>query len=188
MNVKINDIKSIKNIIGLATGFIIAASIFYFIRGGKLKEFKQYRSNEGRFSISLPGKPGRELRHVNTYFGTLEFIMYQASSDKIGFIVGYVDYPQKMFEDTDIEKMLDSARDGAVQNVNGKVKDEKVLDFHGNPGRELEIKLPNKATVRLRIILIGNRLYQTMAVSKSKSALNKNCQKFFDSFKVDGLE
>jgi hypothetical protein len=98
-----------------------------------------------------------------------------------------VDYPKEMFENADIKKMLDGARDGAVRNVNGILEDEKVLDFHGNPGREAEIKIPEKATVKVRIILIGNRLYQVMVVSESKTELDKNCPEFFDSFKVDGI-
>jgi hypothetical protein len=184
-----SNMKFIKNIVGFAIGFILVSSLFYLIRGGggKLEEFKPYRSDEGRFSILLPGEPERMVQKVDTPFGALELIMYQAGSKKIGFMVGYADYPQKMFESADIEKMLDDARDGAVQNIQGKLIDEKVLDFHGNPGRELEIKVPNKATIKSRIILIGTRLYQVMVVSESKSALRKNCPKFFESFKVDGL-
>lgn len=182
--------KFIKNIIGVAIGFIVVSSIFYFMRGGggKLEEFKLYRSDEGRFSISLPGKPERMVQKTDTSMGALESVMYQAGSDKIGFIAGYVDYPPKMFENTDIEKMLDVARDGAIQNIKGKLLNENVLDFHGNPGRELEVELPNKATLKSRIILINNRLYQVMAISNSKKTLNTNCPKFFDSFKVDGME
>lgn len=182
--------KLIKNIIGFAIGLVIIASIFYLMRGdgGKLEEFKPYRSDEGSFSILLPGKPNRTVQKIETSVSPLEFVMYQAGSDEIGFIAGYVDYPDMMFENVDIEKMLDGARDGAVQNVKGKLLNEKVLDFHGNPGRELEIEVPNKATLKSRIILIDCRLYQIMAVSDSKSTLNANCPKFFDSFKVDGLD
>lgn len=180
--------KFIKNIIGFAIGLAVVSGLFYYIRGGdKLTEFKPYHSDEGKFSVLFPGEPEKELQQVNTSIGPLEFIMYQAGSEKIGFIVGYVDYPKQMFENVVLEKMLDGARDGAVQNVNGTLKYEKVLDLHGNPGRELEINVPNKATVKVRIILIGNRLYQVMAVSESKKALKKNCPKFFDSFKVDGI-
>lgn len=181
--------KFIKNIIAVVIGVIVVSSIFYFIRGGggKPEEFKPYRSDEGRFSISLPGKPERMVQKVDTPQGVLEFVMYQAGSNEIGFIAGYVDYPPKMFEDVDIEKMLDVARDGAIQNVKGKLKKEKVLDFHGNPGRELEIKVPNKAILKSRIILIDCRLYQVTAISESKRTLNINCPKYFDSFKVDGL-
>jgi len=179
--------KFVKNLIGFLTGVIVISSLFYLSRGGKLEDFKPYRSVEGRFSILLPGKPERELQQVDTSTGALEFIIYQAGSEKIGFVVGYVDYPQKMFENVDIKQMLDAARDGVVQKVNGKLEYEKALDFHGNTGIEIEIKVPKKATIKARVILIGNRLYNLMAVSESKRTLNKNCPKFFDSFKVDGM-
>jgi len=99
-----------------------------------------------------------------------------------------VDYPPEMFENADIEKMLDGARDDAVRNVGGILKNEKAFDFYGNAGRELEIKVQKKATLKVRIILIGNRLYQMMAVSESKRALKKMTPEFFDSFKVDDVE
>ncbi len=180
--------KFLKNIVGFAIGFVVVSSIFYFIRGGdKLKGFEPYHSEEGRFSVLLPDEPERKLQKVDTPIGTLYFIMYSAGSEQIDFLVGYVDYPPTMFENADIEKMLDGARDGAVRNVNGILENEKVLDFHGNPGRELEIKVPEEATIKTRIILIGTRLYQVMAVGESKRVLNKNCPQFFGSFKVDGI-
>jgi len=179
--------KFIKNIIGFLIGFAVVSGIFYLIGGGdKLKGFEPYHSEEGRFSGLFPGQPERELKEMNTPIGTLDFIMYSAGSKKIGFIVGYVDYPQETFKNADIEKMLDGARDGAAQNVNGILENERVLDFHGNPGREIEIKVPKKATIKARVILIGNRLYQVMAVSESNSILEEKSPDFFDSFEVDG--
>ena len=182
--------KFIKNIIGFAIGFVIISGIFYYMRGGgKLEGFEPFHSDEGRFSILFPGEPERKLQQEKTPIGTVEFVMYQAGSKEIGFMVGYVDHPQSMFEgpNVDIEEMLDGARDSAVQNVKGILENEKVLDFHGNPGREIEIKVPKKATIRVRVVLIGNRLYQVMAVSESKSALKEKAPKFFDSFEVDGI-
>ncbi len=181
--------KFIKNIIAVAIGLVVVLGLYYFSGSGvKLEEFKPYRSDEGRFSILLPDEPEREIQKVDAPIGTLEFIIYQAGSERMGCVVGYVDYPQKMFENVDIKKMLDGARNGVVEKVNGKLKYEKVLDFHGNTAREFEIKVPEKATIKARVILIGNRLYHLMAVSASKKVLDKNCPKYFDSFKVDGLE
>ena len=180
--------ESIKKVIGFVIGFAVISVIIYFVRGGdKLKEFEPYHSKEGRFSVLFPGEPERKLQQVDTPAETLEFVMYSAGSKKTGFIVAYVDYSQEMMKNADIKKMLDGARDGAVRNINGRLEKEKVLDFHGKPGRELEIMAPKKAIIKARLILIGNRLYQMMAISQSNRILEEKTPEFFDSFKVDGV-
>ncbi len=180
--------KSMKYIIGFAIVFIAGSWIIYFMSGGdELEGFKRYNSKPGRFSVLFPGQPRKESKKMDTAAGKLEFIMYRAGLKEIGFVVGYVDYPKEMFKKADIKKMLDSARDGAVKSVKGTLEDEKVLDFHGNPGREVEIKVPKKAITKARVFIIGNRLYQVMAVSESKKILDEKGPKFFDSFKVKGV-
>ncbi len=177
--------KSIKYIIGFAIVFIAASWVIYFMSGGdELEEFKAYNSKPGRFRVLFPGPPRKVSKKIDTAAGELEFIMYRAGSKEIGFVVGYVDYPKEMFENTNINKMLDGARDGAVKSVKGTLEDDKAFDFHGNLGREFKIKVSKKAITRARVIIIGNRLYQVMTVSESKKVLDEKSPKFFDSFKV----
>jgi len=178
----------VKKIIGFVIGFAVISGIFYFVRGGdKLKEFRPYHSEEGRFSVLFPGEPESKTEQVETPAGTLEFVMHSAGSKKTGFVVAYVDYSHEVMKNADAKKMLDGARDGAVRNVNGRLEKEKVLDFHGKPGRELEIIVPKKAIIKARLILIGNRLYQMMAISQSSGILEEKTPEFFDSFRVDGI-
>lgn len=178
----------VKKIIGFVIGFAVVSGIFYFVRGGdKLKEFEPYHSEEGRFSVSFPGEPESKTEQVETPVGTLEFVMYSAGSRKTGFIVAYVDYSQEVMKDADAKKMLDGARDGAVRNVNGRLGTEKELDFYGKPGKEFEILAPKNAIIKARLILIGNRLYQMMAISQSRDILEEKTPMFFDSFRVDGV-
>ncbi len=180
--------KYIKSIIGYAVGFVIAYAIISFFTGGdKLKDFEPFHNEEGRFTVLFPGEPERKLEQVQTPIGTLELVMYNAGSKKTGFIVGYADYPQEMIDNSSVDKMLDGARDGAVANVEGELVSEKVLDFYSNQAREIEVKVPKQGTIKARLILIGNRLYQVMAISQSKSILEERSPEFFDSFKVDGV-
>jgi hypothetical protein len=178
----------LKKVIGFIIGFAIVSLAIYLIRGGdKLKKFEPYHSVQGRFSILFPGEPRRDLRILNTAYGSLNLITLRAGSKNTGFAAAYCDYPREMVQDADVGEMLDGARDGAVSNVNGELVYETVINFHGRPGRELEIEMPGQATIRARIILIDNRLYQIMGISKSVRILDRKCPEFFDSFTVDGI-
>jgi hypothetical protein len=176
----------LKKAIGFVIGFALVYGAIHLIRGGdKLQAFEMYRSQEGRFSVLFPGEPKRILQSVDTPVGKIDLVLYQAGSKKTGFIVGYSDYPQEVIDKSNLGKMLDGARDGAVGNVGGELIDEMELEFQGYPGREVEIDVAGKTTVRSRLILIDNRLYQVMVVSPSLEIIEKKGTEFFDSFSVD---
>lgn len=175
-----------KKVIGYVVGFAVAYFLVSFLFSrDKLKPFAMFRCDEGSFSVLFPGEPERGVQSLNTQAGKINLVMYNAGSKKSGFVVGYADYPEKIVRESDPNKMLDGARDGAVGNVGGELIDEMVLDSYGYPARELEINVPRKATVRARLVLVGNRLYQIMVVSKSKAVLEDKGTEFFDSFKID---
>lgn len=178
-----------KKVIGYVVGFLIASGVIYVIRGGdKLKPFELYRSEEGRFSVLFPGEPKKNIKLLNTIAGKIDLVMYTAGSKKSGFVVGYADYPEEAVKDPEPQKMLDGARDGALSNVRGELVDETVLDFQGYPARELEIDVPRRGTVRARLIIVGNRLYQMMVISPSDNILYEKGTEFFDSFEITETE
>ena len=48
----------LKGVIGFAVAFIIVCVAIYIYTGNnKLAPFKEFRSNEGRFTVLMPGKP-----------------------------------------------------------------------------------------------------------------------------------
>ncbi|MHC4621910.1 MAG: hypothetical protein ACYTEQ_29580, partial [Planctomycetota bacterium] len=160
--------ESLKKVIGFVIGFAVVSLAIHFIRGGdKLKAFEPFRSHEGRFSVMFPGKPKKTLQSVNTPAGEIAVVTFFAGSKESGFAVGYSDYPQQAIDASDPVQMLDGARDGAVTNAGGELEDENVIDFHGRPAREIQIRVPDKINIRARLILIDNRLYQVMVLSPS---------------------
>lgn len=176
----------LKKAIGFVIGCVVVYGAIHLIRGGdKLQAFELYQSQEGRFSVLFPGEPKRILKSVDTPAGKIDLVLYQAGSKKTGFIVGYSDYPQEVIDKSNPRKMLDGARDGAVGNAGGELIDEIELTFQDYPGREIEVEVPGKATIRARLILIDNRLYQVMVISPSVEILEKKGTEFFDSFAVD---
>ena len=181
--------ESLKKLIGYVIGFLLVSGVIYLIRGGdKLKEFEEYYSADGRFSVLFPGEPKESLRSVRTPAGQLNLVVLTAGSKKSAFAVGYADYPRNVVENSDPEKFLDGSMDGAVRNVGGRLTGETTLDFHGHPAREIRVEAPKKTSMRSRLILIENRLYQVMVISKSARILDGKGSEFFDSFTVDGVQ
>lgn len=181
--------KRFKGIIGFAVGFIIVyAAIHLFKNGGeKLPSFEQFRCDDGRFTVLLPGKPERQNNSIDTAVGKIDLVMYMAGSRKAGCVAGYCDYPQQYINSTDPQKLLEGARDGAVANVNGRLVSETQVDFHSKPARQFVIEVPNKAFVTARVILIGPRLYQLMLIAPTNQGHEEDISRFFDSFTVDGI-
>ena len=171
---------------------IIICNRYNNCAGGKC--FKAMRNHEGAFDIyknddkleivgyiQCGGCPGGNIEYAPEEMikNGAEVIHFAT-----GFIVGYSDYPQEVIDKSNPRKMLDGARDGAVGNVGGELIDEMELAFQDYPGREIEVEVPGKATIRARLILIDNRLYQVMVISPSVEILEKKGTEFFDSFAV----
>jgi len=176
--------ETLKKIIGFLIGFALVIGIFYYLRSfDSLKRLKPYHSKEGDFSVLFPGEPERKMQKLDTGIGKLEFVLYSAETRKAAFAVGYVDYPEDMITDN----MLDDARDDIVKKVKGTLESEKVLDYHGHVGREFEIKVQEQATVKARVFLIDDRLYQIMVISGSERIIKTRGSKFLDSFEVDSV-
>ena len=101
------------------------------------------------------------------------------------------------FKTSNPEDLLNRARDGALQNVSGKVTSEKPLTMNGHPGKEFsgdgvspEADSSGKhqeATFTARVFWVPPRLYQVLYVRpKTTSAPSENGQKFLDSFQLTG--
>ena len=182
---------NLKMILGFVVGFIVVFAVIHYFRGrDKLAEFEQFRCPEGRFSVLLPGEPEKQIQPVNTAAGMINLVMYTAGSKKSGFAVAYAEYPQDLIAKSNPTEMLDGARDGAVANVNGRLLRESPLDFHGHPGREVDIEVTKNGqtgTVRVRLILVHNCLYQLMVITQSDEVLDNKGPEFFGSLTVDDI-
>jgi hypothetical protein len=176
-------------VVGLIIAFILVYLIIYTLTAGsKLAPFKEFRSNEGRFTVLLPGEPKREDQSADTPVGKVEMFMFTAGTSKIGCAISYTDYPEQMVNSTDPQKVLDGARNGAVSNVQGQLVSESKVNFYGLPARDVVIEIPNKAFITTRLILASPRFYQLMFIAPTDKGHEQDISKFFDSFEIDGVK
>ncbi|KAM3101875.1 hypothetical protein ACKFKF_06325 [Phormidesmis sp. 146-12] len=153
--------------------------------GVKSEEFK---SQTGKFSVTSPIALREETKTLDTMAGKINLHMFTATEKNKAYFVAYADYPEQLLKVSNPEKMLDGARDGAVSNVNGKLVDEKKVSIDGSPGRELTIEAKGSngqdGTVKARVFLVKNRLYQAMVVAPKEEVNATEMDAFLQSFKL----
>ena len=182
----------LKRVAGYAVAFITAIVVYFgiqlFIAGDKLATFTEFRSDEGRFTVLMPGKPKAQNQVLDTPVGKVDMVMFTAGSNKAGCVVAYADYPAQLINTTDPQKTLDGARDGAVKNVNGRLVSETSIYFHGLPARDVRIEIPGKAFVTGRFILASPRFYELLFIAPTDTGREQDISKFFNSFTIDGVK
>jgi hypothetical protein len=150
------------------------------------EKWQTFTSKEGRFSVSLPGKPMEKTEQVSAPGGTkkeLHTFTLASASDQI-YHLNYNDYPKEVVKE---DKNKEAAFDTLRKAFGGKVLSEKKITVGKNkaPGRELLIELPKKNFYRARVFFIGNRLFQVVAMGSEEFARGKKADQFLDSFKAE---
>lgn len=144
-----------------------------------------YNSPEGRYSVSLTEPPKLSTQNLNAASGdTLIQYMAAASADPAYIMVGYFDYPAQ------ITFSLDSARDGMVNSLHGRLVDDDSISLGGSPGRAIKIAAKSDTGIdfidRARLYDVNRRIYvlQCLVPLSDESAGTQICDQFLDSFSV----
>ena len=148
-------------------------------------EWKEFKSPEGGFFITMPGEPERSKQTVKTAAGDMDMYIYMLESRSGAYGVIYSEFPSLYLQQPNAaERLLDGGHDGAVAQMKGKLLDEKSITIGRHPGRELHIECA-QGTIVMRIFLINTRLYQVMAVLPKGQAISDDTMKFLESFRAE---
>ena len=119
-------------------------------------QLEEFVSEDGSFSIMLPGKPEFETQTVDTELGDINYYSYSIEVGGVGYVASYSDYPEEFIEASAAEQLLDGARDGSI--VGGTLTNEEIISINGYPGREFTVSF-REGIFRTRLYLVNNRLY-----------------------------
>ena len=145
----------------------------------------EFRSEEGRFSVSMPEKPVSQTSTFELPQGRLEEHVFTAVHPPIMSMISYTDFPRQYLVNYDADGLFDNVRDQFIKEVGGKVASEKPLTLDGHHGREMKIQM-FRGEVRLRVFLVGDRLYLLSLMNMEKPfASDEEPDKFFASFKLN---
>src|SRR5262249_457403 len=150
------------------------AAVVLMLAGCNKLNFKEFTSEEGKFSILMPGDPERKTQRIRG----LEMVMYGMNVKNGAYVVGYMDAPGRPL-----------SLDGAIQNVtnehNGKISSTKDFTLEGYTGKEFEIESKEpKGYISGRVIVVKDRLYTFQAAGTNAKLSNSDVRKFLDSFKL----
>lgn len=144
--------------------------------------FKEFKSDVGGFKALMPGIPKPQSRNAPGGGVLHAFLVEEANG---AYMAAYADLvvPPGNTED-EIQQGLDLVRNGVVANQKGiLIRDVKIKLAGKHPGREIEANLPKlKAVIRARFYIVGNRMYQAMAIGTAAWVNAPDANRFLDSF------
>jgi hypothetical protein len=149
-------------------------------------DFKEYKSEAGKFVISFPGNPKETTNDIATAVGNVtQHLSTVAVSNELAYMVTYADHPDSV-KKASAQTVLKGARDGQIGKDGKLIKDEEIkFGSKEIPGRNLLIdKGPGGFHVRVRLLLDGARLYQVIVIGAADAVESKDADKFFDSLQI----
>lgn len=168
-----------------AIGPAIGAGSLVLLAAGPPK-LETYTSAEGKFRVLLLPDPKITSDKIATSSGAIPFTNVRSDAGRgLSYGVTFADYPDS-FQDLDPKTILDGVRDG-LKGSDGKVVSDTDVKI-GPEGKQLparEVKITaGKNTIRVRLLLVGGRLYQVMVAGSESSATSKQSDEFLGSFEI----
>lgn len=154
-----------------------------------------YTSRAGGFAVAFPNgypNPRVDSSEVSTQIGSLTMYTFLTEQASSACMVAYSDYPEEAFEGANMKALLDSARNGALNNVRGKLIRQKKISINGNPGLSVYFRGKSGATTiygRFDYYIVTPRLYQIGFMALSQKEVDaRNVKTYFSSFRLTSQE
>lgn len=148
-------------------------------------QWKRFTSDTGKFSALFPGTPGEKIVPVKTALGESEAHSFLVQPDvETAYGINYNDYPAAV--DVDHPQKLFDQCQASIVGEKGKIVVQQELKIQNYPARELEFQAGGEANYsgRVRLILVGHRIYDLVAIFLTANPHAPERQKFFDSFSL----
>ena len=167
--------------------FTLLALLFPLALCAEDKKPTVFASKEGKFTVALPEKPSEKTSKVPTDAGQLELHIFVLDQKDRAYLVTYSDYPAGTVKDN-ADKVLTGVVEGNAKSLKGKVASEEKITIGKKkyPGREIRIEMDDKKGLyRARVYLVGDRLYQVVALGPDEFAKGKAVDDYLKSFAID---
>jgi hypothetical protein len=163
----------------------IAAAMMLTLAAGvaRADEWKTMTSDGGRFSLEMPGTPTEQKQTYDTpQGGQVEAVVYvlELQGGEVAYMAGYNDFSKDQLKGKKPAQLLNDARDGALDKVQGELLAETEVKLDGNPGRELKIQA-GEMVVYVRVFLVKNRMIQALVAMPKDAVPEKDVNRFLQS-------
>lgn len=145
--------------------------------------------NDGAFSILMRGQPHYTRQSLETPVGRMEAHLYSSERPDSFFAIGYSDYPLALVIGTPRERLFAGVRDIWLRRIEGRLtsKDERLTLSREYPGYAFSAEGKVKGADSLldaRLYLVGQRLYQVIAISRKGEMPQGVVNRYLNSFKL----
>lgn len=153
------------------------------------ENWQEFTSQQGQFSVSMPGEPTEEIEPASDRNGNTESgsFLLELQGDTLGYGVFYKNLPNapNSSDAAQLKEFFDGFRDDFVQNgvLEGNLIQERDISLENYLGRELEVT-GSEGFIKMRVYLVEKRLYLLLAASQTKEAFPQDGDRFFNSFKL----
>lgn len=145
--------------------------------------WQEFTSEEGNFAVMMPGAPAYQKSTQPTALGPIDMHLFTIENRQNAYIVMYSDYPEAVTK-TPVESLLDGGRNGALASTKGTLINEQNLSLDGFPGREINVNLPDRGLMKLRVFMVRQRLFQVMAMGTKEIIEHEDTAKYLASFRL----
>jgi hypothetical protein len=145
-------------------------------------DWRELRSDEGRFTAWLPGRFSLESRTLSAFGSTpVRMQQWSAKAKESVFAVGYADF-QQLGRST-----LVQLSDALVGNISGSAAARREISVSGMQG--IETVASGQAggvpvSLHVRVYARGNRLYQVAVLGRPGDVSQADMETFFGSFRL----
>jgi hypothetical protein len=152
-------------------------------------DWKPLVVDDGGFSVLMRNQPHYARQVLDTPAGRMEAHLYSSDRPDAYFAVGYSDYPLALVVGGPPQELFAGVRDTWVRRLDGRVTatDDRIRIGDRYPGYAFsgEGKTKNgDAILDARLYLVGQRLYQVVAISRKGEISQGTVNRFLDSFRL----
>jgi|CXWL01.1.fsa_nt_gi hypothetical protein len=148
-------------------------------------QWQTIRSEEGGFTVELPGSPEPFQNILASASGPLRFQGFRFTAGRWtpNWIAAYMVTFSDVIEDRgpeSREQLLRAERDQIVEGWGGKATTEKASTLSGCPGLAVAIERPSKKNVEVHVCYARGRIYSLFAADAPERVT-----RFLGSFRVE---
>jgi hypothetical protein len=141
-------------------------------------------SNEGNFSVLMPGKPAFQVDSQKSFVGDIATNLYNLQSKNGQYSASYSDLPGIAVDLGGEGTILGKAKKGLLKHDGGEEQSFTDSSVAGFPAKVLSYSLPAQGkTGKAKFILVHKRLY-VLSATQSAAGNPGNIDKFLESFQL----
>ncbi|HEV7644244.1 MAG TPA: hypothetical protein VGO50_09910 [Pyrinomonadaceae bacterium] len=149
------------------------------------KNWQEFTSSEGGFSVLMPEKPTPSVHGVETSKGRKESHSFSYSDEELtDYLVAFSKYREAKDRQIDYDEVFDNIQKGLLLAEEGTVRSKIALNLDGNPGREVMIEHANGSVKIHRFYFVGDYFYQLAVEVKNFVSRCDKTERFLNSFKL----